>query len=114
MKELKIRITKEKCKKIYEIIEERNIDDNRLKEIILSHIRSELKDIFFPDIKSIEELDKIKLELQNIRESPNNWKYRVNWINDYGVFFKIIIPVKMYKPQKYSLDVEIEEIKESN
>ncbi len=112
MKELKIKMSPRLGGKIYNILEDRFVDNAQLKEIILSNIKWQLIQICHPNIESLEKLDNLKNSFQSVKESPNNWTERNNWINEYGIFFKILIPDELYNPKVNLLEMEIEEITE--
>lgn len=77
---------------------------------MLSNIRWHLIQICHPNVDSLEELEHIKNKFKTVRESPNNWTERNNWINDYGIFFKILIADELYSPKVEFVEMDIEDI----
>lgn len=111
MKELKIFMKPKICKKIYDVVDSKKVEKERLKEIIMSNIRWHLIKICHPSVDSLKELDELKSNFENyVEESPNNWKEESNWITPHGIFFKILINEKQYNPLVNFLEMEIEEV----
>ena len=108
MKELKIRMQPTICSHLIRAANSCNINNEQLKELIISEIKIHLIAIMYPN-KTEDELIQLSKKFSQIKHSPNNSTERKNWVNSYGVFYKVLIPEELYKPKVYFHDFEIEE-----
>lgn len=95
--------------KIIAVYNKNNVNDERIKEMILSQIKAQLTTLILPQ-GTVEQRDKVRKDVQQVVESDNNWKSRDNWVNFNRIYFKVMIPEYLNLPKIHNSDFEIIEV----
>ncbi len=104
MKEYQIIMRRDIYQKIRDISVSRNISDKELKEKILSHIRLYLKRILISEGYSHNKQEKLKNEIDKLKESNINVLTRQEWIYEDEVKFNVLMPEGLYDENKNYLN----------
>ena len=95
--------------KIVQVYNGNTVNEERLKEMIISVIRAQLMKLILPQGTDVQ-LEKVRKDVQRVVESDNNWKSQNNWVNYNRIYFKVMIPTNFVLPKIHNSDFEIIEV----